>query len=514
MQPIQADRQELIFALVGAAGTRLDKLAEALKIHLRSFGYNAVDIRLSDLLVNFKGWKPQTGALEVERITHLQDMGNAFRNSLDDGAALARASIAEIRRRRAEVSGDPDIAASGYAYILSQLKHPSEVDLLRRVYGASFFLIGGHSPHDKRRKDLAALMARKAAQPDKSDLFLGSASELIARDEKQDDDLGQNMRDTYPKADFFANLAIDLGELQISRFVDLVFGHPFRTPSPDEYAMYQASAVALRSSDNNRQVGCAVVHLTEKGGRKEHADIIAVGMNEVPRAGGGFYWDEDSPDNRDQALLLRNEDRANEIKISALAELIEKLRSQGWFNAQVGKESAIDLAQALLPSIKGTQFMNLSEFSRPVHAEMAALIDAARRGVAVDGLTMFVTTYPCHNCAKHIIAAGIRKLVYLQPYPKSRAILLHGEEIEMESLDGRAKEGQVVFCAFTGVAPRQYRQLFSMSERGMSSVNEWYREKLRLSPLYVPRNASFTYKVAERQELEVLPSEICSSKVS
>ena len=93
------------------------------------------------------------------------------------------------------------------------------------------------------------------------------------------------------------------------RFVDLLFGHPFRTPSPEEYAMYQASAVTLRSSDNSRQVGAAIVNLTLDGDRKKNTDVVAVGMNEVPRRGGGFYWDQDSPDHRDQALLLRNEDR-------------------------------------------------------------------------------------------------------------------------------------------------------------------------------------------------------------
>src|SRR5882724_7181322 len=107
--------------------------------------------------------------------------------------------------------------------------------------------------------------------------------------------------------------------------------------------------------------------------------------------------------------------------------------------------------------------MDIGEFSRPVHAEMAALIDAARRGVAVDGETMYVTTFPCHNCAKHIIAAGIRKVVYLEPYPKSRASNLHGEEMSLELPTGN-EEGMVIFAAYSGIAPRQYRQLFSMSE--------------------------------------------------
>jgi cytidine deaminase len=205
--------------------------------------------------------------------------------------------------------------------------------------------------------------------------------------------------------------------------------------------------------------------------------------------------------------LLRNEDRANEIKVSVLTELIEKMRDKEWLTLTGTEDSATTLASSLLPAIRRTQFMNLSEFGRTVHAEMAALIDAARRGVAVNGLTMYVTTFPCHNCAKHVIAAGIRRVVYLEPYPKSRANLLHREEIDLESVDGKEQEGKVVFSAFSGIAPRQYRQLFSMSERGAQTMKDWDRDRGSLSPLYVTTNASLAYAAAERQELEKLQSE-------
>ncbi|HKR59779.1 MAG TPA: anti-phage dCTP deaminase [Pyrinomonadaceae bacterium] len=504
----QTERPELIFALVGAAGVRLDDLTTALKAQLATFGYSAVDIRLSDLLGDFDGWTDQTGASEFDRITHLQKMGNALRKRLNDGAGLARAGIAEIRKRRAEVSGSPDIPVPARAYILRQLKHPAEVDLLRQVYGASFFLIAGHAPRRRRVEDLAELMARKASQPGQGWNFQANAVEVIKIDEKQDDEFGQDTRDTYPRADFFANLALTSGENAVGRFVELLFGHPFRTPSPEEYAMYQASAVSLRSSDNNRQVGAAIIDVSrDLSGTIKNADVVAFGMNEVPRGGGGFYWDQDSPDCRDQALLQRGEDRATEIKISALAELIEKIKGSGWLKADVEGDSPT-LAQLLLPNLKRTQFMNLGEFGRTVHAEMAALIDAARRGVPVNGLTMYVTTFPCHNCAKHIVAAGIKRVVYLEPYPKSRANLLHGEEIELESIDGREQDGKVVFCAFSGIAPRQYRQLFSMSERGLISLAEWYDHRSSLSPLHIPQSASLTYLSAERRELDELSPDI------
>jgi cytidine deaminase len=187
------------------------------------------------------------------------------------------------------------------------------------------------------------------------------------------------------------------------------------------------------------------------------------------------------------------------------------MRGRNWLQEATAGARSADLARSLMEDLRGTQFMDIGEFSRPVHAEMAAIIDAARRGVSVDGLTMFVTTFPCHNCAKHIIATGIRKVVYLEPYPKSRANLLHGDEIELESVDGKEVDGKVVFCAFTGIAPRQYERLFAMSERGAKKgmrVKEWEAAQSGLRPKYVLRNAPMAYLAAEREELRKLSPEI------
>ena len=506
-------RPELIFALVGGAGVRLNDLCRHLKEQLDVFGYKAREIRLSDLLVNYCNWKPQLGHGEYYRVRNLQEMGNAFRDKLKDGAALPRAAVAEIRAIRAEITGDANRPADAQAYIIHQLKHPDEVDLLRQVYGSSFLLIAGHAPKPTRAAKLAERMAETALSSDKES-FVEKAYELIRIDDKENDNFGQNTRDTYPKADFFANLGRDsalLEESDVRRFVELVFGHPFRTPSQEEYSMYQASAASLRSSDDSRQVGAAIVTLSPDGTEDKAVEVIAVGMNEVPRPGGGSYWDGGSPDHRDQALLERGKDLARNLKIAVLAELIEKIRLKNWLHASLADKGGSDLATMLLDDIRRTQFMEIGEFSRPVHAEMAALIDSARRGVSVNGHAMYVTTFPCHNCAKHIIAAGLRKVVYLEPYAKSRAKDLYEDDIFLDSRDGMVQDRTVVFCPFTGVGPRQYGMLFSMSERGSKKgrpLNVWKAEKRSLTPMYVAPNDSAAYLAAERQELEKLPTEI------
>jgi dCMP deaminase len=58
-----------------------------------------------------------------------------------------------------------------------------------------------------------------------------------------------------------------------------------------------------------------------------------------------------------------------------------------------------------------------------VHAEQNAIADAAKRGVSLEGATMYVTHYPCVNCAKILAAAGVRVVKYLHDYRNEPLVL-------------------------------------------------------------------------------------------
>ncbi|MCF6340853.1 MAG: dCMP deaminase family protein [Sulfurimonas sp.] len=51
-----------------------------------------------------------------------------------------------------------------------------------------------------------------------------------------------------------------------------------------------------------------------------------------------------------------------------------------------------------------------------IHAEMNAIIWAARQGICVEGATIYVTLEPCSECSKNIIASGITRIVFSKPY--------------------------------------------------------------------------------------------------
>jgi dCMP deaminase len=59
---------------------------------------------------------------------------------------------------------------------------------------------------------------------------------------------------------------------------------------------------------------------------------------------------------------------------------------------------------------------------RTLHAEQNAIIQAALHGVSVQGSTLYVTHQPCLTCAKMIINAGIRRVVYGGHYPDENAV--------------------------------------------------------------------------------------------
>ncbi len=498
-------RGELVVGLLAPVGTRLDALGKRVADKLGAFGFGTTSLKLSNLLRGFPQWNDFDGSGEGERIAHLQSVANQVRSANQDGAMLARVAIDAIRRDRELLTGDPAEPADGHAWIISQLKHPAEVELLRRVYGPAFLLIAGHATRQSRINELAKTIAISRDEPSSVDLYAGEASNLIQSDDQSPSDFGQNVQDSFPLADVFVDMNPANGEYAIDRFLELEFGHPFHSPKPSEVAMYQASAVALRSSDFNRQVGAAIVQLDHDAARNEtDVEVLAVGMNEVPKGGGGFYWGHESPDCRDQR---QGDERASQIKVGILAEMISRLNEDGWLGDKSGNRKASEVARDILPVLKGTQFMGIGEFSRPVHAEVAAIIDAARRGVRIDGSALYVTTFPCHNCAKHIIAAGITQVIYLEPYPKSRARSLYEEEIVLDSDIPQEKASKIVFHVYSGIAPRKYRTLFSMSERGGRKgieLRKWEAGSAILRPIHVPPFQYASYFLAETAELPKL----------
>lgn len=57
------------------------------------------------------------------------------------------------------------------------------------------------------------------------------------------------------------------------------------------------------------------------------------------------------------------------------------------------------------------------EVCRNICAEQLAISEAARNGVELDGSVAYITTYPCHICAKLLVSSGVTEIVYDKDYP-------------------------------------------------------------------------------------------------
>jgi deoxycytidylate deaminase len=288
---------ELVFGIVAPLGIDLDQLIKFLQEELQRVGYVSTVIRLSKLLELVSGLESTLNTEpEHQRIRSHMHAGTELRTRTKEGGILARLAVAAIQQERKLITGDANRPAEKRAYILRSLKHKDEVNDLRDVYGDGFVTISAYSPKKNRERALMTLLSK--SEPDQEESFLRTlATELIEIDESEEGkELGQNVEGAFPLADFFVN-ASDLENLRenIKRSIEIFFGNHFRTPTRDEFGMYLAAAAARRSADLSRQVGAALV--------TQDWEIISVGCNDIPKAGGGLYWAGDSNDGRDFALL-------------------------------------------------------------------------------------------------------------------------------------------------------------------------------------------------------------------
>ena len=114
-------------------------------------------------------------------------------------------------------------------------------------------------------------------------------------------------------------------------------------------------------------------------------------------------------------------------KIGAVIVKNKRIMTTGYNGAPAGVKTCIERGECLrrkldIPS--GTR----QEMCYAIHAEQIAIIQAARLGVSIEGATLYCTHQPCVICAKMIVNAGIRRVVYQEGYPDefSRQMLQEG----------------------------------------------------------------------------------------
>lgn len=479
---------ELIVAIAGPIGVNVDVITDSLSNALQTVRYEAHSIHLTKEMLNKEKYQLRTEKVEeparpdfFEEVLFKIKYANALCKEFEDAATLARISIRAIGDKRASLTGErTKLPDKPVAYVIRQLKRPDEVSLLRKVYGKQFVLVSAYGPVEQRKRLLEERLQRSLPPGTTGAELSSKALQLIEKDAKEDnEDYGQNLRETYHLADVFIDgLSRQEMDEKLNRFIQAFFGRTDIAPSKEEYGMYAAKSASLRSSDLSRQVGAAIF--------SDDGELITQGCNEVPKAFGGTYWDLEEPDFRDVKI---GHDPNDLFKKELLRELFDSMSKSDLLSEKaLALGSPGEMVEALTRKkdpgvverdgeLANCAILDITEFGRVVHAEMCAICDAARLGRSVKGGVLFCTTFPCHNCAKHILAAGVKKVIYIEPYPKSRAKELHRDEIEIEN----QAPGRVSFVPFLGISPLRYRDIFQKGKRKRAdgTAKRWMSEQPR-----------------------------------
>ena len=290
---------ELIFGFVAPIGAEVAPVVSAFRTFFEQHDYDVVELKVTDVFAIFEKYvKPDIDLVrsgdEQKRYSSFIAFGNQLRTRFGDDI-LAATAIQRImkERLRYQKRRGPEQRFSRTVYLLHQFKRKEEIELLRSVYGRLFFQVSVYS----RRGTRVDYLSRKFASSDHSagaTKYRDAAEALVQRDENEvEQDHGQRVASIFHDADFIVSLgSLKATGEQVHRFCELLFGSNSHSPTRAEYGLFLAKAAALRSVDLSRQVGAALF--------SEAGEVISLGSNEVPKAGGGTYWCEDEPnDDRD-----------------------------------------------------------------------------------------------------------------------------------------------------------------------------------------------------------------------
>jgi cytidine deaminase len=467
----EPQRHDLFIGLVAPIGSSRTEVRAALSECLVLYNYDVERVHLSGLLDStaVRAGEPLPTREDRNYYKARMDAGDRLRESAGDWSALAAVAItrvAGLREERRSSVKDAKQLPRPVAYVFDSLKHPREAALLRSVYGSGFWLVSIVQDISERKQNLTEELARQEGQFDS--VPESRAIDLISRDEADPDAAhGQHVRDVFAAADFF--LPVQRGanwQEGVIRLCEGMFNAPFLTPSSDEEAMRHAQAAALRSAAIGRQVGAVIV--PPLGAPYIH------GTNEVPKPGGGQFREGDIPDHRD---FQSGTDPNPAYTERLIVELLDRLATAGYFtperNAAGGMAILREATQKNADGhsiLEGTRARSLIEFTRCLHAEQAAIVNAARTGVAISGSKLYTTTFPCHECTKFIIGAGIIEVQYIEPYPKSLASSLYRDLIDpLPPLQSVGEAAQVLervpFRPFLGFGPQRHDEVFAAAER-------------------------------------------------
>ncbi len=421
----------IILGFTGSIGSGCTYIAKGIADH---YGFKYYS--LSTVL---RGIAKEKG-ISSPSIEQLQDLGNELRNK--NGKSYL------VKKLIDSITEEP----TSEGIIIDSIKNDEECKTLKQF--PYFYLFSVHADEDVRKsRTIKAKRFKKAKEFLKVDL----------RDKAEGIHYGQQVTKCNYLADIIINNNNNIPQQaskEKKRFIDEIYNKyinliklkqkglitPDNLPTNDETMMTMAYAESKKSSCLKRKVGALIisVHNGKNGNAKDHSineavHILSSGYNEVPLGSVPCIFNKDYE--RCYRDFLQEEQAKNIHYCPACGEKIKLPKTkcktpscafQSDEYIKVCPDCKNELAVKYICSKCDTEVFKkfltsvsagkLLDMCRALHAEEHALLHLTKiSGQNSDNLVLYTTTYPCNLCANKIVVAGIKKVVYADPYPMKEA---------------------------------------------------------------------------------------------
>jgi len=373
----------IVIGLTGSFGSGCSNIIAKKFLIPKEFQYFSLSTALKEMYREEKG-------KDSSNRTELQDFGNVLRERYGNDY-LARKTCDELEKK------------NGNRFVIDSIRNPGEVKYLREKF-LKFFLFGIYADEEvrwERVKEDYHRVNRDRREFDEDD----------KRDAGESFDHGQRVRACYLMSDIIIsnndnirnnNKPEQLMDQRINDYISMIEKKKEFSPSEKETIMAMAYANSYRSSCLKRKVGAIIID--------GEGNVFSSGYNEVPK-------DDDTC-----------AQKWGQCYRSYLREKILKKLENIFNDRQKRDEMNIILKEEF----------KILDHCRALHAEENAILNVARFGssAALKDATLYTTTYPCNMCANKIVKVGIKKIVYLEPYPQKEAIEIISGKVMQEPFEG------------------------------------------------------------------------------
>lgn len=327
------------------------------------------------------------------------------------------------------------IAEKKSFFVIDAFRNPFEVEFFKRRYN-EFYLVSIHREEKERKQVLQGLSKEFLEKLEKREK--GNLVEDKSRNNAHEWLTSQNLDECQQKAEIFILNQNDTSKtwpllrFHLIKLITLAQKPGVITPKRDERCMQLAISARQNSGCISRHVGAVVAN--------KDGFVLGVGWNDPPigqipcSLRSGKELTSELPEG-----IYSNYERSEEF--------VTHIKSQ-----KIGNNPFCFCEQLFQLSGK-----KQAEFTRSLHAEENALLQATRHGVeTLSEGTLYTTDSTCTLCAKKAYHLGIKRIVYIEEYPGiafSQTIQSGRQKIEIDRFQGVT--GEAYFRLFCPLVPEK-----------------------------------------------------------